>query len=43
MIRGKVYRRKKFNRYVLIGIIIAALMFGVIRNIPQFYFLRPQA
>lgn len=43
MIRGKVYRRKEFNRYVLIGIIIAALAFGVIRNIPQFYFLRPQA
>lgn len=41
IIKGEAYTYKKFHRYVLIIILVLAFVFGVVRNIPYFYFLRP--
>jgi len=40
-IMGKVYNYKKYHRYILNVILVLAIVFGIVRNIPYFYFLRP--
>lgn len=41
LITGEKYQYKKYQRYIFFVILILACVFGVIRNIPAFYFLRP--
>lgn len=41
IIKGEPYKYKKFHKYLLNVILVMASIFGVVRNIPYFYFLRP--
>ncbi|WP_408628625.1 hypothetical protein [Anaeromicropila herbilytica] len=41
MINGEIYQYKKYHKYILTIILIVTLAFGVLRNIPCFYYLRP--
>lgn len=41
IIKGEAYTYKKYHRYILSVILILAFVFGVVRNIPYFYFFRP--
>lgn len=40
-IQGEEYSYNKYHRYILILILVMAVAFGIIRNLPYFNFLRP--
>ncbi len=41
IIKGKAFAYNNYHRYILNVILILAFVFGVVRNIPYFYFLKP--
>lgn len=42
MRNGEEYTYQKYHKYVLTLIVVLVLAFGIARNIPYFYYLRPQ-
>lgn len=41
IIKGEEYNYKNYHRYILTFIVVLVIAFGIARNIPYFYFLRP--
>ncbi len=41
IVKGEQYNYGTFHKYLLYVILAMTLIFGVVRNIPYFYFLRP--
>ena len=42
IIKGEEYNYKNYHRYILTFIVVLVIVFGIARNIPYFYFLRPE-
>ena len=41
IIKGEEYTYNKYHRYVMTIIVVLVIAFGIARNIPYFYYLRP--
>gem|GEM_PF-4994723 len=41
IVRGKPYQYKKYHKHISYVLLVLALAYGILRNIPYFYFLRP--
>ncbi len=41
LVKGEEYHYKRYHNYILIAILVMAIVFGVIRNVPYFSFLSP--